>query len=54
MFRKVALQRGDLKPIHANTGVMVGSSGPNINYGPPNPRFQISTEVKPQGFFQVR
>jgi hypothetical protein len=52
MFRKVALQRGDLKPIHANTGVMVGSSGPNINYGPPNPRFQISTEVKPQGFFR--
>ena len=37
MFRQKALKKGHLKPIHAKTGVMVGSAGPQINYGPPNP-----------------
>ena len=50
MFRKTALRQGVLKPINANTGVMVGypTGGPLVK----NPRTQVSTQVKPQSFFQ--
>ena len=51
MFRQKALKKGDLKPVHAQMGTMVGSPGPTIT-GVVNPNRLPSTVVKPQGFFQ--
>ena len=51
MFRNKALKKGDLKPVHAQMGTMVGSPGPTIT-GVVNPNRLPSTVVKPQGFFQ--
>ena len=51
MFRHKALKKGDLKPVHAQIGTMVGSPGPTIT-GVVNPNRLPSTVVKPQGFFQ--
>ena len=51
MFRQQALRKGHLKPIHAQTGVMVGPPGPTIT-GVANPNKLPSTVVKPQGFFK--
>ena len=51
MFRQKALKKGDLKPVYAQMGTMVGSPGPTIT-GVVNPNRLPSTVVKPQGFFQ--
>ena len=51
MFRHKALKKGDLRPVHAQMGTMVGSPGPTIT-GVVNPNRLPSTVVKPQGFFQ--
>ena len=51
MFRNKALKKGDLKPVHAQMGTMVGNPGPTIT-GVVNPNRLPSTVVKPQGFFQ--
>ena len=51
MFRNKALKKGDLRPVHAQMGTMVGNPGPTIT-GVVNPNRLPSTVVKPQGFFQ--
>ena len=42
MFRQKALKKGDLKPVHAQMGTMVGSPGPTIT-GVVNPNRLPST-----------
>ena len=44
MFRKMALKKGHLKPIHAQTGIMVGPTM-DVNTGPQ--RFPIMNVPQP-------
>ena len=48
MFRKAALKKGHLKPIHAQTGVMVGAPTRDIR----NTRFRPPAVVPQPGFMQ--
>ena len=48
MFRKAALKKGHLKPIHAQTGVMVGAPTQDIR----NTRFRPPMVVQQPGFMQ--
>ena len=48
MFRKAALKKGHLKPIHAQTGVMVGAPTQDIR----NTRFRPPAVVPQPGFMQ--